>query len=162
MKKTFNVDKIRLKPISQAERIAIADLTAGLMVLQSDGVAGIYIYNGTVWVYSGGASQANKISTFNTQNQSYTLSLADLGKIVEVDAIAATNVTIPLDATVAFPIGTTINLAQFNIGQVTILAASGVTILSSGSRYKLTEQYSLCSLIKKGTNQWYLSGDLSL
>lgn len=208
MKKTFNVDTIVLKPFSQAERIAIANLTAGLMVLQSDGVAGIYIYNGTIWVYSGSVSQwitngsniyynqsvgigtptpsaplevvgaikfgsgtdlqvaldakANTISAFNRQNQSYTISLADVGIIVEIDSIAATNVTIPSDTTVAFPIGTTITLAQFNTGQVTILAANGVTILSSSSRFKLTEQYSLCSLIKKAVNQWYLSGDLSL
>jgi hypothetical protein len=90
----------------------------------------------------------------------YTLALADAGKMVTLANAAAITLTIPTNATVAFPTNTRIDLIQYGAGQVTI-AGAGVTINSSGSKLKLTGQYSGASLWKKATDTWVLIGDIS-
>jgi hypothetical protein len=69
--------------------------------------------------------------------------------------------TIPLNSSVAFATGTQILLAQYGAGQTTVVATSGVTIRSSGGKLKLNVQYSGATLIKIGSDDWYLFGDLS-
>ena len=91
---------------------------------------------------------------------SYTLVLADAGKLVTLANAAAITLTIPTNASVAFPIGTRIDLLQYGAGQVTV-GGAGVTIRSSGSKLKLTGQYSGATLWKKGTDEWLLIGDIA-
>jgi hypothetical protein len=91
---------------------------------------------------------------------SYTLVLADAGKLVTLNNAAAITLTIPTNTAVAFPIGTRIDLVQYGAGQVTV-GGSGVTIRSSGSKLKLAGQYSGATLWKRGTNEWVLIGDIA-
>ena len=90
----------------------------------------------------------------------YTLVLGDAGKIVTLNNASAVSLTIPTNATVALPVGTRVDLAQFGAGQVTI-GGAGVTIRSSGAKLKLTGQYSCATLLKKATDEWLLVGDLA-
>ena len=99
--------------------------------------------------------------TTNRQTASYTLVLADRGKLVEMNVATANNLTIPLNSSVAFPIGTQIDLSQYGAGQTTIVATSGVTIRSTNSWVKLNAQYAAATLIKIGTDEWYLFGNLN-
>jgi hypothetical protein len=65
---------------------------------------------------------------------------------------------------VAFPTGSLINLIQIGAGQVTVVGASGVTVLSTGATPatpKTRAQYSVMTLIKSGTDSWYATGDIS-
>jgi hypothetical protein len=105
-------------------------------------------------------AKTNKLITTNRQTASYTLVLADADKLVEMNVATANNLTVPLNSSVAFPIGTQILLAQYGAGQTTIVAASGVTIRSNGAKLKLNVQYSGATLIKIGTDEWYLFGDI--
>lgn len=91
----------------------------------------------------------------------YTLVLGDAGKLIDLSNAAAITLTVPTNASVAFPLNTVIDLFQLGAGQVSVAAAVGVTIRSSGSKLKLTGQYSGATLIKKGTDEWYLVGDIS-
>lgn len=97
----------------------------------------------------------------NTQIASYPLVLADAGKIVLMNVGTANDLTVPLDSSVPFGIGTQILVAQYGAGQTTIVAAVGVTIRSSGGKLKLNIQYSLATLIKIGTDEWMLAGDIT-
>jgi hypothetical protein len=90
----------------------------------------------------------------------YTLVLTDAGKLVTLNNAAAVTLTIPANASVAFPTGTRIDLLQYGAGQVTV-GSAGVTIRSSGSKLKLAGQYSGATLWKKGTNEWVLIGDIA-
>jgi hypothetical protein len=90
----------------------------------------------------------------------YTLVLADAGKMVTLTNASAITLTIPTNATVAFPVNTRIDLLQYGAGQVTV-AGAGVTIQSSGAKLKLTGQYSGASLWKKATDTWVLIGDIA-
>jgi hypothetical protein len=91
---------------------------------------------------------------------SYTFVLADAGNLVTLNNAAAITLTIPANASVAFPTGTRIDLLQYGAGQVTV-GGAGVTIRSSGSKLKLAGQYSGATLWKKGTNEWVLIGDIA-
>lgn len=97
----------------------------------------------------------------NTPTASYTLVLSDSGKVVEMNVATGNNLTVPPNASVAFPIGTIIEIAQLGVGQTTIVAGSGVTIRSPGGKLKLTGQYSSASLRKRAINEWMLIGDIS-
>lgn len=90
---------------------------------------------------------------------SYTLVLADAGKMVTLNNAAAITLTIPTNASVAFPVDTRIDILQYGAGQVTV-GGAGVTIRSSGSKLKLAGQYSGATLWKKDTNEWVLIGDI--
>ena len=99
--------------------------------------------------------------TTNRQTASYTLVLADRGKLVEMNVATANNLTIPLNSSVAFPIGTQIDLSQYGAGQTTVVATGGVTIRSTNSWVKLNARYGAATLIKIGTDEWYLFGNLN-
>ncbi len=90
----------------------------------------------------------------------YTLVLSDAGKMVTLTNASAITLTLPTNASVAFPVNTRIDLLQYGAGQVTI-GGAGVTINSSGSKLKLTGQYSGASLWKKATDTWVLIGDIA-
>ena len=96
----------------------------------------------------------------NAQTASYTLVLADKGKLVEMNVASANTLTVPLNATVAWPVGSSIDILQMGAGQTTIVATAGVTINSTPG-LKIRTQYASATLIKRATNTWILIGDLS-
>jgi hypothetical protein len=106
------------------------------------------------------ALKTDKLVVTNRQTASYTLVLSDADKLVEMNVGSANNLTIPLNSSVAFAIGTQILLAQYGAGQTTIVATSGVTVRSNGGKLKLNVQYSGATLIKIAENEWYCFGDL--
>jgi hypothetical protein len=97
----------------------------------------------------------------SAQTASYTLVLGDAGKMVTMTNASANNLTVPPNSSVAFPVNSRIDLIQYGAGQTTVVAGAGVTIFSSGSKLKLTGQYSGASLWKKATDTWVLIGDLT-
>ena len=98
---------------------------------------------------------------FDKKATSYTLVLGDAYKLIEMEVSTANTLTIPTNASVPFPLGTQILVSQLGTGQTTITPAVGVTLRSSGGKTKTSAQYSMCTLIKRGTNEWYLSGDIT-
>jgi hypothetical protein len=68
---------------------------------------------------------------------------------------------VPLNSSVAFPVGSQINLLQTNTGQVTIAGASGVTVNATPG-LKFRDRWSGASLIKRSTDGWVLVGDVSV
>jgi hypothetical protein len=99
--------------------------------------------------------------SLNKEAASYTLLLTDAHNYVEMEVATANVLTIPTNATVAFPIGTEIRVTQLGTGQTTITPAAGVTLRSNGGKDKTTGQYSVATLFKRGLNEWYLFGDIT-
>jgi len=89
----------------------------------------------------------------------YTAVLADDGKLVTCDNASAITFTIPTNASVAFGIGTQINVMQLGAGQVTI-AGAGVTLRSQGSKLKTNGQYAVITCVKIATDTWVIVGNL--
>lgn len=107
-------------------------------------------FKGNVKIYTG----------LNSQADNYQLVLGDIGKLVLMTKATANTLTVPANATVAFPIGTQINVCQTGAGAVTFVAATDVTINSANSSLGLRTQYSTATLIKTATNVWLLIGDI--
>jgi hypothetical protein len=113
---------------------------------------------------SGTAYAGNVVSqvAINAQTgTAYTTVLTDQSKLVTLTNASAITFTIPANSSVAYPIGTQIDLSQFGAGQVTVAGASGVTV-NSASSLKLRAQYSSASCIKVATDTWLLVGDLEV
>jgi hypothetical protein len=116
-----------------------------------------------VWNYiksKADASYSAKELPINNKTASYTLVLTDSGKLIEMNVASANNLTIPTNASVAFPIGTQIIIYQMGTGQTTFVASGGVNLSVTFGRTKTAAQYALATLIKRDTDTWILSGDL--
>ena len=101
------------------------------------------------------------VITINAQTgTTYTLVLADAGALVTLSNAASITLTVPPNASVAYPVGTRIALAQLGAGQVTVAPGSGVTINGTPG-LKIAAQYGSAELIKYATNTWLLIGRLS-
>lgn len=99
---------------------------------------------------------------YNTQSgTSYTLILSDVAKWIYTTSGSSTTVTVPTNASAAFPVGSQVMFLQYGAGQVTIAAAGGVTIRSQGSRLKLSGQYAVAGIVKIATDEWVAFGNLS-
>ena len=102
-----------------------------------------------------------RVAVTNAQTgTTYTLALTDLGKLVELNNASPITLTVPTNASVAFPVGSRIDLLQTGAGQVTVAAAGGVTLNSSDSKVKLKTQWSAATLIKRATDAWVLVGEI--
>jgi hypothetical protein len=109
------------------------------------------------------ASWSNVVSPVQTRvvsGTSDTLVLADAGKIVESSSGSATTITVPLNSSVAYAVGTQITLLQTGAGQLTVAGTAGVTVNATPG-LKLRAQWSSATLIKRATDTWVLIGDLT-
>ena len=105
------------------------------------------------------SAKVDKNVSIDAKISSYTLQLSDSGKLIEMNVATANNLTVPLNSSVAFPIGTKIDILQTGAGQTTILPEYGVTI-NAVSGLKLSEQWAAATLVKRDTNTWVLIGNL--
>lgn len=96
----------------------------------------------------------------NERTSNYTLLIADDGIIVEANSTSPITITVPLNSTTSFPIGTRITLLRTNTGAVTVAGAVGVTVNATPGLL-LRAQWSAATLLKRATNTWVLMGDLS-
>lgn len=92
----------------------------------------------------------------NQQTADYTLALTDGGKVVEVSHASGKTITIPPNGTIAFPIGTVIEVCRMGAGSVTIAQGSGVTIYPSNNQ-TVSAQYKSAFLRKQDTNTWIVN-----
>lgn len=129
------------------------------VALSNPAASDVLTYDATVKKWKNSPTNPSVIGgTVKTAN--YTLVLNDAGQIIELNSATAITVTIPADASVAFPIGTVLELCQLGAGQVTISGANGVTVHTSTSNTTRT-QYSCASIRKRASNEWIISGDLT-
>jgi len=101
---------------------------------------------------------------FNAQTgTTYTLVLTDVAKVISLSNASSITLSVPTNASVAFPIGTQILLYQAGAGQVTVSAVTpGTTsIRTQGSKTKLFGQYAVAGLLKVATDEWVLYGNLT-
>lgn len=90
----------------------------------------------------------------------YTLALADLGKIKQINNAANVTVSIPDNATAAFPLGSTLRLQQTGAGQIVLDPATGVTLNGGTTNVSITagQYHRFVTLYKSDTdpNIWYV------
>jgi hypothetical protein len=135
--------------------------------------SGTVAIDSTVATLTGTQTLTNKTLTdakvnlgFDAETASYTAILANNSQVVTMDVGSANTFSIPTNASVAFPIGTQINVLQIGTGQTTIQAVTSgtTTVLSTGAtaaQPKLRARYSAATCLKAGTDLWYVFGDIA-
>jgi hypothetical protein len=93
----------------------------------------------------------------------YTLSaLTERDSLIEVSSATGVTISIPVDATLNYPIGTSIDILQTGAGQVTIAAVTpGTTTVNATPGLKLRTTWSSATLFKRAANTWVVYGDLT-
>lgn len=119
-------------------------------------------WTGSAWevLSSGGGSAPTEVVVIN-KTASHTLELSDASGYVRMNVASAHNLTVPPNGTVAFAVGAVIQVRQVGVGQTTVVAGAGVTINTSET-LKARKQGSTLTLVKVGTNEWDLTGDLEV
>ena len=90
----------------------------------------------------------------------YTIVLADVGKLVTCTNAGAITVTLPQDSAVAVPVGARIDFAGLGAGLITFAAGTGATVNGTPS-LGTRAQYSAVTAIKVAANTWLVVGDLA-
>jgi len=103
----------------------------------------------------------NQLQQNEQTGTTYTLVVADGGKLVEMNNASANTLTVPPNSSVAFAVGTQILVVQTGAGQTTLAAGAGVTVNSKDGNLKLSAQWCAATLIKRATDVWVVVGDLS-
>jgi len=115
-------------------------------------------------VFSDGTQAAEGVPSRTTIIQktgSYTLSaLTERDDLIEMGSGSGMTLTIPTDATLNFPIGTSLDILQTSTGQVTFAGAAGVTVNATPG-LKLRTTWSSATLFKRAANTWVVYGDLT-
>jgi hypothetical protein len=112
-------------------------------------------YNGLVAFTIGAAQTAD-----------YTAVIADTYQVLELmNKATAIAYKIPTNASVAFPIGTVLNILNIGVGLTTISAVTPgtTTVLSAGAvaASPTLAQYKSAACIKTGTDAWYVVGAIA-
>jgi hypothetical protein len=101
----------------------------------------------------------------NAQNTAYTFVLTDAGKSLFHDEVTARTYTIPANASVAFPIGTTITIINNNSAGVITLAITSDTLRrgdgTAGTGSRTITADSVVTIIKTKSTEWLITGKFS-
>jgi hypothetical protein len=110
---------------------------------------------------TGAAGTWDTVQPIEVKSDTYTLVLADAGKLIRCTKATAMSIVIPTNAAAAYSIGQRVDIMQYGAGQVTVSGDTGVTLRSTPTN-KLRATYSSASIIKIGTDEWVLAGDVAL
>ena len=109
---------------------------------------------------SGGGSTLVPVN--NQTSTTYTFALSDGGASVRGDNAAAQTYTVPVDASVEFPVGTTIAIRQVGAGAITLSPAAGVTLNApAGFQARTARQGATIMIHEVDNNVWDVTGDLA-
>jgi hypothetical protein len=141
------LDAWRRLPIDPAIPLGnLADVT-----LTSPVAGQSLIYDGSGWI-----NRIPPVSETTEKITDYTIGINDAGLVVQMNKATAGTVTIPTDASVAFPLGTIVNVYNRGTNDITIVGEAGVTVRNSG----VVSQYKEASLRKRAENEWVAVGAL--
>ena len=164
---------------SSARTTALTGVVAEGQVSYLTGTNELAYYDGASWIDVVDLSSAQTLSnktltsplinlgiTTNTST-TYTTVLSDNGKIITSNNASAQTLSIPTNASVAYPVGAQLTFAWITgAGQPTITAVTPgtTTILSTGATStspKLRAANSVAAAIKIATDIWLVTGDIS-
>jgi len=93
----------------------------------------------------------------------YSLVLTDKNKFIKMGfgVGVANTVTVPTNASVAWPIGSQIHIIQYGAGKTQVIPQNNTVYIYATPGTYLRAQYSSATLLKCDTNTWLLMGDLS-
>jgi hypothetical protein len=115
------------------------------------------VWTGSAWDDIG--DKRVGIQEINTQTANYTLVLADIAKRVQMNNSAARTITIPPNSSVAFPVGTRLDIGNINTGVLTIAGGAGVTV---NGRALTLGQWETATVVQRAANTWVVEPQANL
>jgi hypothetical protein len=162
--------KVAVSSVTSTELGYVSGVTSAIQTqLNAKAPTANPTFTGTVTLSSSGVAFADGTqvaegvpsrTTILQQSSSYTLTGVERDDLIELSSTSALTLTIPEDASVNFPVGTSIDILQTNTGQVTVAAAGGVTVNATPG-LKLRTRWSSATLFKRAANTWVVYGDLT-
>lgn len=134
--------------------------THGLIYLND----GLSWNTGTPWLTTGsvGLTDANvaPVAPNDQTGTTYTFVLADSSRLVTGSNAAVQTFTIPPNSSVAYPLGTALQLYQKGTAQITLAAGAGVTLRTPRGA-KTAVQHSLAQAVQVVADVWVIGGDVT-
>jgi hypothetical protein len=96
----------------------------------------------------------------NVQSTGYTLALTDRGKHIYSANVVGQTIAIPTNAAVGFPVGTAVTIVNDGSNAITV-STTGITLKLAGAGTtgnRTIAANGLATLIKVGTDKWFISG----
>jgi hypothetical protein len=120
----------------------------------------------------GGTAASRKISVQSAVNSleinaqtgtTYTTVIGDRAKLITMDNAATNTLTIPLNSSVAYPVGTCLLVKQKGAGVTSVTGATGVTLEGAGASVSggtcaISARYDIATFIKVATDTWNAAG----
>jgi len=154
----WEIEDAVLQEIQQADENVLGGIKAAVKSVTDTVEAKIDTASGKLFVPT--YPVISNLSTINAITANYTTILEDAGVILSSTNTTNKTVTVPINASVAYPIGTKIFIQRSGTGTVAIVGASGVTVNRQANLANTMFQHGLVVLLKLGTNEWTLLGDL--
>jgi len=88
----------------------------------------------------------------------YTAVLTDDHKVVTMSNASANTLTIPTNASVAFPVGAKVSIGVLGAGVTTVTGDTGVTVNGVSAGSGALAQYGACDIVKTATDTWWAVG----
>lgn len=153
----INTEDIASSAITEAKLATAAVTTSKIASSVTLTTPNIGVATGTSLVATG---QVTDSTSINSQTGNYTLVIGDAGKFITVSSAGSSTVTIPLNSSVGFSLGTKIVIARIGAGALAIAGTGGVTVNATPG-LNLRAQYSAATCIQISLNSWLVLGDLS-
>lgn len=142
-----------------------ATRAAGNLTVDLSGLGGSATWGGITGTLSSQADLQTELSTLKTLpktdiSSGTTLALTHQAGLVRMTSSGDT-VTIPLNSSVAFPIGSTVVVYNDYSSTNSVAVTGGVTLRQAGTGSTGTRTlaaYGLCTLLKVSTDGWVISG----
>ncbi|SDH79477.1 hypothetical protein SAMN05421742_11320 [Roseospirillum parvum] len=105
-------------------------------------------------------TSTNLAKVNNQAGRTYTLALADDGRLIRCTNAETITVTVPAQSSVAWPAGAVVHIEQGGAGTVTVAGARGVTVNSRDGMDSTVGQHSVATLMRVAEDTWTLTGDI--
>lgn len=151
-----NAQQMTIDLLNDAESVATAIAT-----MNRSGTSSPTIDFGTGFLLVN-AQKVSGIPTINTRNENYTFVLADANNIVMHSDASPYTWTIPLNSSVAYDIGTSIQVINRSNANLVVTRVVGVTLYGFGAGSLVNGQITIepamsCFFTKTATNEWIQS-----
>jgi hypothetical protein len=113
----------------------------------------VYVEGGELKVRTSLANVGLTAKRVTTKTDNHTFEGADQGSVVVLSGSNNKTFTVPLNASVAFPIGTVIVLATSGTGHITVSGDAGVSVLGTTV---MNTQGTVAQLVKIDTDTWVI------
>lgn len=148
-------------PTTTKGDLLVRDSTSvGRFAAGSDGTVLMYDSAQTAGVKSKALDDSDvaPVAPNDQTGTTYTFVLADGRRLVTASNSSAQTYTVPPNSSVAYPIGTALQIIQKGTGQVTLAPGSGVT-LNQAHGLKTSAQWAVITVMKIATDTWVVTGD---